>query len=272
MSEPAATHRSSRRPLWHRARDWLAPHANRDGICLSRRHELLAVLRPIGPLRADRVDLPGAREPLRILHTADFKRLLDNAVYDTEHDYMPYWAEIWPSGVVLAAAIARDPTALRGKHVLEIGPGVGVTAVAAMQAGADLVVADHDAGSLALTALNTLDQTGKEPRTLRMSWRSPSRELFTVAGEGFPIVLGADLLYEKEAVRPLLELIERIVAPGGELWLAEPGREAATRCVKALHWRGWRGPSEVSTSPLPDPNYKTQGQITVHRLRRPRTP
>jgi predicted nicotinamide N-methyase len=268
----AASHTSSPQTLPHRLRDWLARRGDRaapGGICLSRRHELLAKLQHIGPLRVDRVDLSGAAEPLWIRHTAIFNRLLDNAVYDDEHDYMPYWAEIWPSGVVLAGAIARDPGALRGRRVLELGPGVGVTAVAAMRAGAELVVADVDAGSLALTALNALDQVGTEPRAIRVDWHSPSRELLTAAGKGFPIVLGSDLLYDKKDVRPLVELMERLVAPGGALWLAEPGRDAAKRLVKALRWRGWRDTSESTASPLPDPNYQTRDLITVHRLRRP---
>ncbi len=239
-------------------------------ICLSRRHELLSRLEHIGPLRADRVALWPSDESLWITHTADFERLLSNSVYDFTTDYMPYWAEIWPCGALLAGVIARNPEALRGKRVLELGPGVGVTAVAALKAGADLTVADFDAGSLALTALNALDQAGREPTTIRLNWRDPSREFLRAAGDGFPLVLGADVLYERNDVRPLLALLERIVLPGGEFWLSESGREDAQRMVKALRWRKWRGPSEQFTSPLPDPNYGTFDIITVHRLRRPR--
>lgn len=272
MSESAASQTSFVQALWHWATHKLPDrlrHGAPGGICLSRRHELLAKLGAVGPLRVDRIDLPGCDEPLWITHTANFERLLDNAVYDPEQDYMPYWAEIWPCGVVLAGVIGRDPGALQGRRVLELGPGVGVTAVAALKAGAELVIADYDVGSLALCALNALDQVGTEPRALRVNWRQPNRELFTAAGEGFPIVLGADLLYERQDVKPLVALVERIVAPGGELWLAEPGRDAAERFVKALRWRKWRDESEVFTSPRPDPNYQTLDAITVHRLRRP---
>ena len=206
-----------------------------------------------------------------IAHTADFERLLDNSVYDYEKDYMPYWAEIWPSGVVLAGFIARDPDALRGRRVLEFGPGVGVTAVAALQAGADLTVADYDAGCLALTALNALDQAGREPATIRVNWRRPNRALFKAASDGFADVLGADLLYENADVRPLVHLLDELIAPGGELWLAEPGRDPAKRLVKALRWRKWHHQSEEFPSPRPDPNYNTMDVITVHRLRRPMT-
>jgi predicted nicotinamide N-methyase len=237
---------------------------------LARRRELLSQLEHIGPLRSDRIALWPSDEELQITHTADFERLLSNSVYDFSTDYMPNWAEIWPCGVLLAGIVARESEALRGQRVLELGPGVGVTAVAALKAGADLTVADYDRGALALTSLNALDQTGREPATVHLNWRNPSRRFLRLAGGGFPLVLGADLLYERKDVRPLLALLERIVLPGSELWLGESGRVEAQRMVKALRWRKWRGPSERYTSPLPDPNYGTFDLITVHKLRRPR--
>ncbi len=272
MGDSTTSRPPSRQSSWRRATSLLTRGSRRapvDGICLSRRHELLAKLKHIGPLRTDRIALWPSDESLEITHTADFNRLLDNSVYDFSTDYMPNWAEIWPCGALLAGVIARSPEPLRGQRVLELGPGVGVTAVAALKAGADLTVADYDMGSLALTTLNALDQTGREPVAVHLNWRNPSREFFRIAGDGFPLVLGADLLYERKDVRPLLALLERIVLPGGELWLGESGREEAQRMVKALRWRKWRGPSEQYTSPLPDPNYGTFDTITVHKLRRP---
>jgi predicted nicotinamide N-methyase len=271
MSGPATSPASSRHSLWQRAGSWWRWRGgDANGICLSRRHELLARLHHIGPLAVERIELPGGDEPLHIRHTADFERLLSNSVYDFTTDYMPNWAEIWPCGVDLAGVIAADPAPLRGQRILELGPGVGVTAVAALKAGAALVVADYDAGALALTALNALDQTGREPLAVHLNWRQPDREFFAVAGEGFPFVLGADLLYENKDIRPLADLLERVVLPGGQLWLGESGREAAKRMVKRLRLRGWTGESEEIPSPRPDPNYHTWGVITIHRLRRPR--
>jgi predicted nicotinamide N-methyase len=239
---------------------------------VSRREELLAALASIGSLRTDPVDLPGCETSLQITHTADFERLLSNSVYDFETDYMPYWAEIWPCGVVLAGFIAREPHVFQGQRVLEIGPGAGVVAVAAMQAGADLVIADYAPGALALSSLNALDQVGTVPRTLLVNWRKPSPDLFAVAGEGFSAVLAADVLYEKKDVKPLIRLLNRLVAADGEVWLAEPGREPAQMFIATLRQRGWQGESEQCVSPLPDPNYpdsQNLNMVTVHRLRRP---
>jgi len=235
--------------------------ASRDGNYHSRRDELLAIVRAYSLLRVDRVDLPGTDVTLRITRPYPMP--------PGSRYHAPYWSYIWPSGVVLAGAIARDPSALRGKRALELGPGVGVTAVAALQAGADLVVADAVPESLAFCAFNGIDQAGTEPKMVRVDWRQPSRELFAVASGGFSLVLAADVLYDVEDVKPLLALLDRVVAPDGELWLAEPGRIASEQLVNAIRERGWCGASEPCISPWPDPLSPGNELVTVHRLRQP---
>jgi predicted nicotinamide N-methyase len=207
--------------------------------------------------------LPGTTTTLTMM------RPLPDAVADPGR-LLPYWAMIWPSGVVLAGVIAREPHRFRGNRVLELGPGVGVTAVAALQAGAELVVADSAPGALLLCALNARNQVGVAPRSLQVNWRYPSLALFAAAGDGFDVVLAADVLYEEDDVRPLIRLLERVLAPGGEIWLADPGRLPARRFVETLTRRGWSWHSEACASPWADPQEGTTGVVTVHRLRRPR--
>jgi predicted nicotinamide N-methyase len=107
----------------------------------SRRSEILAALAAIEPLRVDRVDLPGTTESMMISRPVDYDRLIDDAAADPEQN-LPYWAELWPSGVALAAKIAREPKIVRSRRVLELGCGLGVTAISALRAGADLLVTD----------------------------------------------------------------------------------------------------------------------------------
>ena len=233
----------------------------------SRRSELLAELAPVGPLRLDRVDLPDTTESLMISRPVDYDRLIDDASTDPEQN-LPYWAELWPSGVALAAKIARDPAIVQGRRVLELGCGLGVTAVAAMRAGADLLVSDYSAEALALCSLNALEQTGTQPETLRLNWRDPGTSL-DGAGNGYPVVLAADVLYERRDVDPLLALIERIVARDGELWLAEPGRPPAARFLESIGARGWIEESDRCCGPWPDAEDNRKGiVVSIHRLQR----
>jgi predicted nicotinamide N-methyase len=238
-----------------------------DTALASRRSGLLAALAPIGPLRVDRVDLPGTTESLMISRPVDFDRLIDDAAADPEQN-LPYWAELWPSGIALAAKIARDPAIVQGRRVLELGCGLGVTAIAALRAGADLFVTDYAPEALALCSLNALEQAGTQPETLRVNWRDPGLRLHE-AGDTFPVVLAADVLYEHRDVDPLLALVERVVARDGELWLAEPGRPPAAGFLESISARGWIDESEQCSGPWPDPEDNRKGiVVTIHRLRR----
>jgi predicted nicotinamide N-methyase len=215
-----------------------------------------------------RVVLPGCVDLYRIRLPVDVEALLDAAAADPEQN-LPYWCELWPSGIALAAFVARERASLRGKQVLELGCGLGVTAIAALRAGAELTVSDYAAEALALCALNAIDVTGREPHTVRFNWRSPARDLLTESRERFTVVLAADVLYEERDVRPLLDLVQDLVTPGGELWLAEPGRPPAAMFLGALAERGWTDVRETCAGPWPDPEDNRKGVVvTVHRLRR----
>ena len=48
--------------------------------------------------------------------------LLDEEAFEHE-EFLPYWAELWPSAIALARVLARRP--LTGRRVLELGCGLG---------------------------------------------------------------------------------------------------------------------------------------------------
>ncbi len=223
-------------------------------------------LRPVGELRETEFALPESSLSLRLAQPKDFDVLLDAAAGDPEQN-LPYWAEIWPSGIALADEIVAHPELVRGLRVLEIGSGLGVTASVALLNGADLTVADYSTESLLLCRYNGLLNSGREPHTLRINWRDPSTELREVAADGFPVVLAADVLYEKRDIDPLLDLIEWLLAPGGLFWLAEPGRNVAATFIERITERGWRDDLAFHAGPWPDPR-DFNVAVTVHRLRR----
>jgi predicted nicotinamide N-methyase len=179
---------------------------------------------------------------------------------------MPYWAVIWPSGVALAEAALAQPEALADKRVLELGCGLGLTACAALEAGARLTVADCFEDALLFARLNTLANTGSEPAVMQVDWRTHAGREALLAAEPYDVVLGADVLYEDDDVAILLDLLPRLVAPGtGTAWIAEPGRIASGKFVRLATATDW---DEISTAVSRVwPTEARPITVTIHRYR-----
>ena len=142
---------------------------------------------------------------------------------------MPYWAELWDSGVALAGVVAeRD---VRGSRVLELGCGLGVPSIAAALGGASVLAVDWAQEALDVTRQNAA-RNGAHVETLLVDWSKPEPLLERAP---FDLVLCADVLYEPRNVDALLALLPKL-AP--EVLLGEPGRATAGRFFEAAE-REW---------------------------------
>ena len=54
-----------------------------------------------------------------------------------------------------------------------------------------------------------------------------------LAAEPWDLVLAADVLYRRDNVDALLPLLLPLLAPGGEAWIADPGRSGAEEFLPA---------------------------------------
>jgi predicted nicotinamide N-methyase len=157
---------------------------------------------------------------LQVLRPRDAEALLDERAFEHE-EYLPYWAELWPSGVALARRIAAR--ALKGARVLELGCGLGLPSLAAALAGGRVLATDWSPQAIELLRDNA-EHNGAELETAIVDWKEPEA---IVDRAPWDVVLGADLLYERRNVEPLLVLVPRLLGERGELWLADPGRAPA---------------------------------------------
>ena len=165
---------------------------------------------------------------LRILRPPNADALIDEARFG-EDEFMPYWAELWASGVALAAAVAaRD---LGGALVLSVGGGLGLPSVAAALSGARVLATDWAPEALEVTRRNA-ERNGALVETVLADWSAPDALLERAP---FDLVLCADVLYEPRNVDALLGLLPRL---GSEVLLGEPGRPTAARFFEAAE-REW---------------------------------
>jgi predicted nicotinamide N-methyase len=171
---------------------------------------------------ADRLDLVeeiveiGGRR-LRLLQPRDSEALLDEQAFEQE-EFLPYWAELWPSGVALARYVAGHVH--DGARVLELGCGLALPSIAAALAGARVLATDWSPEAIVVAAENAR-RNGLEVETARCSWADPAQ---LVARAPWDVVLAADVLYEGRDVPLLLALLPQLVDGRGEVLLADPRR------------------------------------------------
>jgi predicted nicotinamide N-methyase len=184
---------------------------------------------------------------LRLLRPRDTEALLDEHAFEQE-EFLPYWAELWPSSLALAHAI--DGRALRGARTLELGCGLGLPSIAAALAGGRVLATDWSPQAVEMTATNA-ERNGVHLETLECSWTAPQP---LVIQAPWDLVIGSDLLYEQRNVDVLLDLLPRL---GRDVLLADPGRKPAERFLAEAR-AAWHVESRVVRE-LPNG--------AVHRLR-----
>jgi predicted nicotinamide N-methyase len=167
----------------------------------------------------------GGRD-LGLLRPRDADALLDEHAFEHE-EFLPYWAELWPSSLALARALGGR--ALRGARTLELGCGLGLPSLAAALAGGRVLATDWSAESVRMTAANA-ERNGLTVETLKCSWTAPEPLLDRAPWD---LVLASDVLYEARNGDALLSLLPRLVGERGQVWLADPGRPPAAPFLAA---------------------------------------
>jgi predicted nicotinamide N-methyase len=186
---------------------------------------------------------------LLVLAPRDGDALLSEEAFEHE-EFLPYWAELWPSALAIARVVARRP--LTGRRTIELGCGLGLPAIAAAAAGGRVLATDWAPDSIAITLRNA-ERNGVDLDAALFRWDADPARL----GPPWPLVLASDVLYERRNVAPLLALLPRLCAAGGEVWLADPGRAPAAGFLEAAA-ESWR----IDAIPHDGPAH-----VTVHRLR-----
>src|SRR4051794_9118718 len=147
--------------------------------------------------------VPLARGELRILRPRDSEALLDEEAFEHE-EFLPYWAELWPSGATLARDVSGR--SLRGARTLELGCGLGLPSIAAALAGGRVLATDWSADAIRMTERNA-ERSGARLETLRCDWAHAQPLLDRAPWD---LVLAADVLYERRNVDTLGDLLPRL--------------------------------------------------------------
>lgn len=117
------------------------------------------------------------------------EQALEPGIVNAIMEEPPYWSFCWASGQVLAEFLINNPQWVKDRCVVDVGPGSGVVAIAAAQAGARKVIAcDLDEDALTATAVNALENEVEIILSQNLDEALQEADLVTAA----------DILYDRE--------------------------------------------------------------------------
>lgn len=154
------------------------------------------------------------------------------ALHDAEGPSPPYWADLWPSALVVAAELGRRD--LTGIRAVELGCGLGLGAIVAALAGAEVIATDIDPSAVAFARENGRRVLGRRLTTMQVDFTDPPAALLALAP--FDLVIAADVLYADGLATGLAAALAALVRPGGEALVAYPWRGQAEELLAALDW------------------------------------
>lgn len=142
------------------------------------------------------------------------------------------FGQIWPAGRVLAEAM--HDFVLRDKRILELGCGLGLASLMLQSRGANITASDHH--PLTQVFLNHNADLNHLPHIpycdLAWGMMQPNLGLFDV-------IIGSDVLYERDHPNLLANLIERHLKPSGEVLITDPGRGNSAPLTRHLLTQGF---------------------------------
>jgi predicted nicotinamide N-methyase len=175
-------------------------------------------------------------------------------------EYLPYWMDLWPAARMLAKVVMREPWA-PGLEALEVGCGLGLPGIAALARGLRVTFSDYDATALRFAADNARANGFTDFALRQIDWHHPPADLRV------PVVLASDLIYELRNVAPLVDLIGRVLAPGGLCLLTDQDRVPSHVMRQTLADEGFTFSTRAVRAGEPGGTRRYRG--TLYRISRP---
>jgi len=180
----------------------------------------------------------------------------------------PLFGVLWPSGAYLAARLGLRPVSA-GERILEIGCGLALASLVGHRKGADVTASDCHPLAQGFLVEN-LRLNGLLPMKYRHGqWgvaASPQRWRGATVVQGeFDLIIGSDLLYERDEDATLAGFIAAHAAPGAEVWIVDPDRGNRPAFNRHMRARGFVGSEERLDTPATMGSVAYKGRLMIFR-------
>jgi predicted nicotinamide N-methyase len=155
----------------------------------------------------------------------------------------PIFGLLWPSGQQLAMRMAVHAL-IANERIIEIGCGLGLASLVAHRRGADVTASDcHPLAAEFLRENERLNALSPMPyrhgfwSNAEMSGSDPIEQAQPRVRGRFDLIIGSDILYERDDSGALPWFIAQHANPGAQIWIVDPdraNRAAFTRQMRAI--------------------------------------
>jgi predicted nicotinamide N-methyase len=157
----------------------------------------------------------------------------------------PLFGLLWPSGQHMAERMAQRP--VTSERILEIGCGLGLSSLVAHRRGANVTASDCHPLARAF-----LDENARLNGLPPMAYRHGLWGTAALREDGLPVrththdaplsglfdlIVGSDILYERDEAGTLAQFIHEQAAPTSEVWVIDPNR--GNRAAFHKHMAQW---------------------------------
>ena len=145
---------------------------------------------------------------------------------DLFHDF-PLWSKVWEASMALAdflAAKRPEPE----KRFLEIGAGIGFVGIVAAAFGHHMTISEINPHALDFIRANSLVNQCPNIEIVSLDWNDPGID------GGFDYIVGSEVVYHEKDFGPLQHLIERLLKPGGKVFLCSEVRKVTLEFYQRL--------------------------------------
>lgn len=189
----------------------------------------------------------GGRIALEIEELASLEETIDALFVELERtgnpslleELCPYFGCIWPAARGLTEYLLRESPEKDGAvQILEVGCGLAIPSLAlARSLRFSRILATDFHPEVPVFLERNLARNPPPPGRFeyrRLDWKNPGTDL----GK-FGLVIGSDILYEKNHPAEVAEALVRLAKTGGRIVIADPGRPYLQGFVDEMRARGY---------------------------------